>query len=95
MSQEQNSPRISVIIAAYNAERTIARAIDSALAQTYPPLEIVVVDDGSADRTAEVVESYPAPVRLIRQANGGPSAARNAGTSPGGLRVWTWRENGP
>ena len=65
---------------AYNAEPYLARAIESCLRQTEPPEEIIVVDDGSRDRTAEVAESFPAPVRVIRMgANQGVSAARNRG----------------
>lgn len=70
---------VSVIIPAYNAQATVAKAIQSALAQTHPPLEILVVDDGSADGTAEVVERFGPPVRLIRKSNGGPASARNLG----------------
>ncbi len=73
------TPTISVLIPAYNAAAYVGRAIESALAQTYPPLEILVIDDGSTDPTAEVVARYPAPVRLLRQPNGGPAAARNHG----------------
>src|SRR4051794_14489175 len=51
-------PLCSLIVPAYNVERYVAAAIDSALAQTYRPLEIVVVDDGSTDRTAEIVAGY-------------------------------------
>ena len=69
--------RISVITPSYNAARDVRRALDSALGQTYPVHEIVVVDDGSKDDTAAIVASYGAPVRLIRQANQGASAARN------------------
>ena len=72
-------PSISVIIPAYNSAGCVGRAIDSVLAQTYPVLEVLVVDDGSTDNTAQVVESYPVPVRLLRQPNGGPAAARNHG----------------
>jgi glycosyltransferase involved in cell wall biosynthesis len=72
-------PQISVIIPAYNSADYIGNAIESALAQTCPPLEILVVDDGSTDDTAQVVASYPSPVRLLRQANGGPASARNHG----------------
>ena len=70
-------PTISVIIPAYNAASFVSSAIESALAQTYPPLEILVVDDGSSDKTAEVVARFAAPVRLLLQKNGGPAAARN------------------
>ena len=72
---------VSVIIPAYNAATHIRRAVDSALAQTRAPLEILVVDDGSRDRTAEVVAAMPAPVRLIRKPNGGPATARNLGAA--------------
>ena len=69
---------ISVVIAAYNSAAQIGRAIGSVLAQTRPADEIIVVDDGSTDATAEVVQSFEA-ARLIRQANAGAAAARNAG----------------
>ena len=67
---------VSVIIAVYNGERLVAEAIESALAQTLPPREIIAVDDGSTDRTLEVVSRYPS-VRVIRQVNAGPASARN------------------
>ena len=70
---------ISVIIPAYNAAKFVQDAIRSALAQTYAPLEVIVVDDGSADDTAAVAAQVPGPVRVIRQQNGGPAAARNHG----------------
>jgi glycosyltransferase involved in cell wall biosynthesis len=72
-------PTVSVIIPAYNAAKVVGRAIDSALRQTAPPLEILVVDDGSTDETAAVVGSFPPPVRLIAKENGGPASARNLG----------------
>lgn len=72
-------PLISVVIPAYQAERTIQRAIDSVLAQTLPACEVLVVDDGSPDHQAEVISSYGAPVKLIRQPNRRTAAARNAG----------------
>lgn len=70
---------ISVVIPAYNAASTIAAAIESALAQTRPPDEIIVVDDGSKDDTASVVERFGTAVRLVRQANAGCGQARNTG----------------
>jgi glycosyltransferase involved in cell wall biosynthesis len=71
------TPTISVIIPAYDAADFLSNAIDSALAQTHPPQEILVVDDGSHDNTVPLVEAYASPVRLIRQDNAGPSSARN------------------
>lgn len=68
--------RISCLIPAYNAGPYIAQAIESALSQERIPDEIVVVDDGSTDETAEIVEGYKS-VRLVRQANGGIVSARN------------------
>jgi glycosyltransferase involved in cell wall biosynthesis len=72
---------VSVIIPAYNAAGYITRAVESALAQTHGPLEILVVDDGSSDQTPTVVERLASPVRLIRKENGGPASARNIGAS--------------
>jgi glycosyltransferase involved in cell wall biosynthesis len=72
-------PRISVVIPVFNRERTIGRAIASALAQSRPPAEIVVVDDGSTDGTAGVVAAFGDRVRYVFQPNAGASAARNHG----------------
>lgn len=71
-------PPASVVIPAYNAEAFIAESIESVLTQTYEPVETIVVDDGSADATAEVAAGYR-EVTVIRQENAGPSAARNRG----------------
>lgn len=73
------SPRISVVIPAYNAAAIVGRAIESALAQTAPPLEVIVIDDGSTDNTADVAAAYEPRIRLLRQENAGPAAARNHG----------------
>lgn len=77
------SIRVSIIVAAYNAERRIRRAIDSALMQTESALEVLVVDDASTDGTAAVVAACAGAdhrVRLVRMpVNTGPGAARNAG----------------
>lgn len=73
--------RISVVIPAFRALGTIDQAIQSVLAQTVPPHEIIVVDDGSPDETAaHVADRYPG-VRLLRQANAGCGMARNAGAA--------------
>lgn len=76
---ECDAPLISVIIPAYNAETYIAEAISSVLGQSHSPIEIIIVDDGSHDDTASIVESLGAGVLLVRQDNAGPAAARNAG----------------
>ncbi len=74
-----SAPRFSVIIPAYNAAATLARAIDSVLAQSYPAHEIIVIDDGSSDGTSEIAARYGDKVRYQRQDNAGVSAARNRG----------------
>jgi glycosyltransferase involved in cell wall biosynthesis len=73
-----STPLVSVVIPAYNAERYLGEAIESVLAQTYAPVETIVVDDGSSDGTAAVARSYPG-VELIVQENAGPATARNRG----------------
>lgn len=78
-SGSQNAWGVSVIIPAYNYARYLPRAIESALAQTHRPLEILVVDDGSTDSTRAVVSGYGDKVRYIYQENAGLSAARNTG----------------
>ncbi|MGD9722720.1 MAG: glycosyltransferase family 2 protein [Pirellulales bacterium] len=70
---------VSVIIPTYNRATLVSEAIDSALGQTRVPDEIIVVDDGSTDGTADVLRRYGAPVRVVSQANRGRSAARNTG----------------
>ncbi|MBD1842182.1 glycosyltransferase family 2 protein [Cyanobacteria bacterium FACHB-63] len=75
-----SNPLVSVIIAAYNAEAFISDTLKSILAQTYRDFEVIVVDDGSIDRTAEIVRSYMAiddRIQLIQQENSGVAASRN------------------
>ena len=68
---------VTVMIGVYNAEAYVAEAIESVLAQSYSPIELIVVDDGSDDRTAEVVALYRPAVRFVKQQRGGIGAARN------------------
>jgi len=72
-------PLVSAIVPAFNRAATVGRAIDSILGQTYPRVEVIVVDDGSVDETPRVLEGYGDRIRAIRQENAGPSAARNRG----------------
>ncbi len=74
-----SSGEVSVVVPAFQAERWLAEAVESALGQTRPPAEILVVDDGSTDATAEVAGGFGHPVRVIRQENRGVAAARNRG----------------
>lgn len=71
--------KVSVIIPVYNGSRYLKQAIESALAQTHKPFEIIVVDDGSTDGTAKVAAAFEDRVRYFYQDNQGPSAARNVG----------------
>jgi glycosyltransferase involved in cell wall biosynthesis len=76
-----NQPPVTILIDTYNSAHLIDRAIQSALQQTYPAdaVEILVVDDGSRDNTAEVVRRYGDSVRYIRKANGGQASTLNEG----------------
>lgn len=77
---ERTALTVSVIIPTYNRRKDVFGAIESVFAQSLPVLEVIVVDDGSTDGTADLVEQhYGQRVRLIRQANAGVSAARNMG----------------
>ena len=71
--------RASVVIPTYNYGRFLADAVDSVLAQTVPPHEVIVVDDGSTDDTPAVAARYEGRIQYLRRANAGVSAARNAG----------------
>ncbi len=72
-------PSISVIIPVYNAEQYLAEALESVLEQSYPPSEIIIVNDGSSDRSRVVAESFVPQVSVLHQSNQGISAARNLG----------------
>jgi glycosyltransferase involved in cell wall biosynthesis len=78
-NQDLSRLSVSVIIPTYNRAAFIGAAIDSALKQTRMPDEVIVVDDGSNDETQDILSTYGAPVRVLRQRNRGRSAARNTG----------------
>jgi glycosyltransferase involved in cell wall biosynthesis len=78
LHNEKKVMRISVVVPTYNRREHVLRAIDSVIAQTRPVSEIIVVDDGSTDGTAEAIESrFGQMVKVYRQENGGVSSARN------------------
>ena len=78
-ANDTGTPLVSVIIPAYNARPYVMDAIRSVRAQGHAPLEILLIDDGSSDGTAELVAAEAPEVRIIRQSNGGVAAARNRG----------------
>ena len=82
---ERTTPSVSVIIPCYNQAHFLPEAIQSALSQTYPEIEVVVVDDGSRDKIAEVMGRYSGIV-LVRQENRGLAEARNSGFRATGSR---------
>jgi glycosyltransferase involved in cell wall biosynthesis len=91
---ERAVPRISVVVPAYNRRATIGRAISSVLQQSVEDFEVIVVDDGSTDLTADFVLSFVDDrVRLVRQVNSGPSAARNRGAAVACAAVVTFLDS--
>ena len=82
-----NGRLVSIVMAAFDEEAFIAEALQSVLAQTYQPVEVIVVDDGSGDRTAEIAQAYD--VCLLRRPHLGASAARNAGLAVARGSYWT------
>ncbi|MGF1498538.1 MAG: glycosyltransferase family 2 protein [Elainellaceae cyanobacterium] len=79
MTDWTSMPLVSVIIPAYRCDRYIAQAVDSVLHQTYPATEVIVVDDGSPDNTAQVLAPYGDRIRYVKQKNQGVAIARNHG----------------
>jgi hypothetical protein len=93
-------PLVSVIVPVYNGEEFIREAIENIIVQNYPPIEIIVVDDGSTDRTGEIIKQIPKDIRYFYQENEGPASARNRGIreASGELIAFldvddTWPEN--
>jgi len=79
-----NAPTLSLVIPTYNRAALIGATLDSALGQTLPFLEIIVVDDGSTDDTAAVLAQYAGRIQVIQLANGGVQKARNTGVAAAG-----------
>ena len=84
------SPRVSVVIPCCNAERFIGEAVESALSQSLPPAEVIVVDDGSNDESARVAASFGPSVRVVSIAHSGVGAARNAGLAAAQHDLVAW-----
>jgi len=76
-----SAARVAVVLPTYNRAAHLGAALDSVLGQDGPPEEVIVVDDGSTDATAELLAGYGDAIRVIRQANAGAAAARNAGAA--------------
>lgn len=72
-------PLVSVVLPVFNGERFVRGAIESVLTQHHPRVEVIVVDDGSTDRTPQILREFGPAIRVLRQANGGRSVARNRG----------------
>jgi glycosyltransferase involved in cell wall biosynthesis len=89
MPAPAEAPLVSVVMPAFDEEAYIAEAIESVFAQTYSALELIVVDDGSADRTAAVAARFPGVQVVRRRSRGGPAAARNAGLEVAHGAYWT------
>ena len=84
------NPKVSIIIPVYNGEQYVSEAIDSALAQTYKNIEILVVNDGSKDKTDEIVKSYGKKVKYIKKPNGGVASALNVAIKEMSGEYFSW-----
>lgn len=82
--------KVSIIIPVYNGERYLKEAIDSALAQTYSNLEVIVINDGSVDRTEDIALSYGNKIRYFSKKNGGVASALNLGISVMQGEYFSW-----
>lgn len=79
-----DQPLVSVIVPCYQAAKTVASTLDDIFSQTYPRLEVIVVNDGSTDATLEILKKYQPKIKIINQQNRGAAAARNRGFAASG-----------
>jgi glycosyltransferase involved in cell wall biosynthesis len=86
-------PLVSCIIPSYNRPHYVCEAVDSALAQTYEALEVIVVDDGSTDNTLEVLKKYGDKIKVLDQPNAGTAAARNTGVAASSGKYLAWLDS--
>ena len=93
LTHSNDSPLVSVIVPAYNRADTLSQTLDSVLEQSYRHFELIVVDDGSTDSTAESVRKYNDQIQYIFQDNAGPSAARNRGIAESQGRLVTFLDS--
>ena len=88
--KDKFNPLVSIVIPVYNGENYLKEAIDSALAQTYKNIEIIVVNDGSSDKTDEICKSYGKKIRYFKKENGGVSTALNLGIEKMKGEYFSW-----
>ena len=90
MMHEKNNPKVTIVIPVYNGEQYLKEAIDSALAQTYTNIEVLVVNDGSKDKTDEIAKSYGDKIKYIKKANGGVASALNVAIKEMSGEYFSW-----
>jgi glycosyltransferase involved in cell wall biosynthesis len=90
MKKSNFNPLVSIVIPVYNGENYLAEAINSALAQTYQNIEIIVVNDGSTDKTEDIAKSYRNKIRYFKKKNGGTSTALNLGIKKMRGKYFSW-----
>lgn len=90
MDKKNKKPKVSIIIPVYNGENYLEEAINSALSQTYPNIEIIVVNDGSTDSTDKICTSYKNKIKYFKKTNGGVSSALNLGIKKMTGEYFSW-----